>query len=118
MKLTQNTLNKIIDLSRQLDAENAKRHPPGQLVALHELEAEDLQATPTEMELITLIELLSIEEKAELEALYWLGRGDFDDFKRARAHAVEQDPANAHIYLTEKIGLGDVIREGALKLNR
>lgn len=116
MKLSKDTANQIIYLSDKLDAESAERFPPNTPVSLSDIAVEDLQATPTELELIELIEPLSTEEKAELLALYWLGRGDFNDFEEAKAYSLEHDPTNAHIYLTEKIGLGRLIREGALNL--
>ena len=116
MNLPKDILNQIIAVSRKLDAENAKRYPPNKAVRLSDIAAEDLRATPTELALNDLIEPLSDQQKAELQALYWLGRGDFDDFNEAKSHALEQSPRYAHIYLSEKIGLGDMLEKGALEL--
>ena len=116
MKIPKAILNDIIAASSKLDAENAKRFPPNKAIKLSDIVADDLGATPTELELIELMEPLSDEQKTELLALYWLGRGDFDDFDEAKSHALEQDPNNAHIYLSEKIGLGDMLGEGTRNL--
>ncbi len=112
MKISQDTLNDIIAISRKFDAENSTQFPANKAFKLSDIAAQGLKARPTELALIGLMEPLSDEQKAELQALYWLGRGDFDDFNDAKSHALEQGSKYAHIYLSEKIGLGDMLREG------
>lgn len=111
-------LNQIIALSPLLDAERAKWLLPDGRFNLEAFSAADLPATsPTERELMGLIKRLSEDERAQLEALFCLGRGDFDDFDTAKAHFVSQDPSNAGGYLRSKLELGEMLRQGVIRLN-
>jgi hypothetical protein len=75
---------------------------------------EDFADDPTYQELRTAIEGLNEDERAELLALTFIGRGDFtkEEWKEAMAEA--RDVMDAHVvdYLTGIPLLGDYIEEG------
>jgi len=77
---------------------------------LAEEEEEDLTAR----ELRTLIEDLNVDEAAELVALAWVGRGDYDasEWSEALAAARQQSARRAARYLMGMPMLGDYLEEG------
>lgn len=77
---------------------------------LAEEEEEDLTAR----ELRTLIEDLNVDEAAELVALAWLGRGDYDasEWGEALTAARQQSAKRAARYLMGMPMLGDYLEEG------
>ncbi|ODT06472.1 MAG: hypothetical protein ABS58_11295 [Mesorhizobium sp. SCN 65-20] len=77
---------------------------------LQEEEEEDL----TEKELRELIDDLNVDEAAELVALAWIGRGDFDATEWAEAVAEARQRGNRRTakYLLGMPMLGDYLEEG------
>lgn len=79
----------------------------GSMVALSE-DGEDMGA----YELATAIERLNDDEKADLIALTWMGRGDFDTYEDAREMALERMNDRTASYLMGDPRLGDHLSEG------
>ena len=77
---------------------------------LAEEEEEDL----TEEELRELIDDLNVDEAAELVALYWIGRGDFDasEWTEAVREARQRNLKRTSKYLLGMPMLGDWLEEG------
>ena len=78
----------------------------------------DTPDNPTEQELRDAIEGLNIDEREELLALMWLGRGDYDAASWADAlrQARETRTAAETDYLLGTPLLGDYLEEGASAL--
>jgi hypothetical protein len=74
---------------------------------------EDYAGDATFAELCDAINGLNDDEKADLVALVWIGRGDFDTsgWDQARAQAV-QEQHHVAAYLTGNPLLGDLLEEG------
>jgi hypothetical protein len=73
-----------------------------------EYDSEDTDA----YELASAIERLNDDEKADLIALTWLGRGDFDDYEEALEMALERMNDRTASYLMGDPRLGDHLSEG------
>lgn len=75
---------------------------------------EDFADDPTYQELIGAIEMLNDDERIELLALVWLGRGDFEpsDWRAAMAQAREIHDAREPGYLVGTPLLADFVEEG------
>jgi len=73
-----------------------------------EYDGEDTDA----YELASAIERLNEDEKADLIALTWLGRGDFDSYEEAREMALERMNERTAAYLMGDPRLGDHLSEG------
>jgi hypothetical protein len=73
-----------------------------------EYEDEDTDA----YELASAIERLNDDEKADLIALTWIGRGDFDDYEEALEMALERMNDRTASYLMGDPRLGDHLSEG------
>jgi uncharacterized protein DUF3775 len=75
---------------------------------------EDLPDDATQSELREAINDLNEDETADLVALVWIGRGDFDrsDLEEARALARERHRRRAGAYLIGIPTLGDLLEEG------
>jgi hypothetical protein len=63
-------------------------------------------------ELASAIERLNDDEKADLIALTWIGRGDFDDYEEALEMALERMNDRTASYLMGDPRLGDHLSEG------
>ncbi|NLE47089.1 MAG: DUF3775 domain-containing protein [Sandaracinaceae bacterium] len=79
-------------------------------------EAEDVYAdeqplTIGAVELATAIERLNEDEKADLVALMWLGRGDFDAYQEARRMAEERQNGQTARYLLGEPLLAEHLEE-------
>jgi len=74
---------------------------------------EDYANDPTYAELTAAINGLNDDEKGDLVALVWLGRGDYDvsGWQEARAQAL-QEQHHVASYLTGTPLLGDLLEEG------
>lgn len=70
---------------------------------------------PTYDELVGAIDGLNEEEKLDLVALVWIGRGDYaaaDEWEAARAEAADVRDKNFVEYLVGTPQLGDLLEEG------
>ena len=78
----------------------------------------DTPDNPTAQELRDAIESLNIDEREELLALVWLGRGDYDAQSWPEALQQARDSGNAHeaSYLLGTPLLADYLEEGAAAL--
>ena len=81
---------------------------------------EDTPDNPTQQELSAALRSLNDDQVAELLALVWLGRGDFDKDTWGEALAEAQVTRNerAVSYLVGTPLLGDLIEEGLAQLGR
>lgn len=79
---------------------------------------EDEADNPTQQELRTAITSLDADARAELVALTWLGRGDYDadEWDQALKEARERAQGSTARYLMGAPLLGDYLEEGAAKL--
>lgn len=79
---------------------------------------EDTPDNPTAEELRSVVDDLNIDEREELLALMWIGRGDFEaeDWRTARRQARETANATETSYLLGTPLLGDYLAEGAAAL--
>jgi hypothetical protein len=91
----------------ELDGDTNDSHSHAGLI---EEESEDL----TEEELRELIDDLNVDEAAELVALAWLGRGDYDasEWTEAVAEARRRGNHRTAVYLLGMPMLGDWLEEG------
>ncbi len=80
---------------------------------------EDHADDPSEEEIRSTIAALSVDEKAELVALAWVGRGDYDikEWGVARSEA-EAHATNTASYLLGMPLLGDYLEEGLSQTGR
>lgn len=72
----------------------------------------DLDGDATGQELADAIGGLNDDQRVELVALMWLGRGDFDSWEEAREAAAGRDPGQATEYLMGVPLLSDLLEEG------
>jgi hypothetical protein len=77
---------------------------------------EETSDSPTERELRAALASLNIDERLDLLALTWLGRGDFSDFAEARKDAEALSEVHAVRYLLGTPQLGDYLEEGLSQL--
>jgi hypothetical protein len=79
---------------------------------------EDEADNPTQQELRAAITSLNADARAELVALSWLGRGDYeaDEWEQALKEARERAQGSTTRYLMGAPLLGDYLEEGAAKL--
>jgi hypothetical protein len=77
---------------------------------------EDFRDDPTYEELAGALGALNTDERSDLVALTWVGRGDFDDFNEARENADESSVKNWPDYLLGIPLLGDFLEEGLAAL--
>lgn len=75
---------------------------------------EEEEANLTEEELKELIDDLNVDEAADLVAITWIGRGDFEpaEFDQARADALERDARKTASYLMAMPLLADYLEAG------
>nr|WP_152850098.1 MULTISPECIES: DUF3775 domain-containing protein [Brucella] len=73
---------------------------------------------PTRKELFAAIRSLNIDERQELLALMWVGRGDFsvDEWDEALSTAADRDNGREAKYLIGTPLLGDYLEEGLAAL--
>jgi hypothetical protein len=103
----------IVEKAREFDAE-----VPGEgdtSGAVDDRDAailEDTDDNPTLEELRDAIDALNIDEREELLALVWLGRGDFTTWREALAAARDTDTPRYTDYLIGTPLLADYLEEG------
>lgn len=121
LSIPTETLAFIIEKAREFDAEVDVDDPDSGSNATDDKQVailEDSADNPTEEELTTFLSDLNEQQLAELLALVWLGRGDFDKgtWKEALASARDTRDALAVRYLMGTPMLGDLIAEGLSEL--
>jgi uncharacterized protein DUF3775 len=79
---------------------------------------EDTPDNPTMEELRDAIDGLNLDEREELLALLWLGRGDFATWREALAQARDTDTKRESDYLIGTPLLADYLEEGLSALGR
>ena len=79
---------------------------------------EDYGNDPTRTELFDAIDSLNVDEKVNLVALFWLGRGDYiaEEWTEAVAQAKDRHNDRTADYLIGSPMLGDHLEEGLVKL--
>jgi hypothetical protein len=77
---------------------------------------EGSRGNPTYEELVGAMGILNADERIDLVALAWVGRGDFDDFDEAREQAADSTVKNWPEYLIGIPLLGDFLDEGLANL--
>jgi hypothetical protein len=107
----------IIIKARELDAKVAPDDPDSGSNAADDREIdilEDFADDPTLQELTEAIDALNADQHAELLAMLWLGRGDWDvdDWEEALAEAGNTVSASFASYLVGTPLLGDYLDEG------
>src|SRR5262245_61855903 len=106
----------IIEKAREFDVEVAPVNENERSDSNDEGIVEILEETsrnPTYQELVGSIETLNDDERDEVVALAWLGRGDFskDEWRRARAAAHERHNGREAAYLAGTPLLADYLEE-------
>jgi hypothetical protein len=72
----------------------------------------DMKGDSTQQELVDAIRGLNDDQRIELVALTWLGRGDYDTWEDAIQAARDRDPGQSAEYLTGIPLLSDHLEEG------
>lgn len=111
----------IIEKAREFDAETAPVDSDSGSNPSDDNDVailEDTGDNPTGEELVDAIDLLNDDQKAELLALMWLGRGDFDaaEWRQALAQARQTRDAHATGYLVGTPLLADYLEEALAAL--
>ena len=105
----------IIQRAHEFDAEMAPDDPDAEATEDQDLAIlEARRSNPTYDELVAAIQDLNVDERTELIALCWLGRGDFtaDEWAEALAEAAGRNRDHTARYLTGMPLLGDHLEEG------
>lgn len=121
LTIPRETLAYIIQKAREYDAEVPTDLDEAGSNAADDQEREILEDTPdnpTAEELRNIIDDLNVDEREELLALLWIGRGDFEatDWRAARRQARDTANATETEYLLGTPLLGDYLAEGAAAL--
>lgn len=108
----------IIEKAREFDAESAPVNENERADGEEErLEAilDETRSNPTYQELVTSIDSLNDDERDEIIALAWLGRGDFSkqEWRQAKATAHERHNGREAQYLAGTPLLADYLQEAA-----
>ena len=100
MKTLEITREKLQAIT-EFDKEISERHDekPGLMSAIESVVAYSTDTSKNDLQ--DTIGELSTEEKRELSAIIWLGRGDYPDFQAAYARAKEFDQDAAAHYFEE-----------------
>jgi hypothetical protein len=123
LTISTETVCFIIVKAREFDVKDAVTEPdPGSNPADdRDLEVlEDHPDDPSEQEIRATIDSLSVDNQADLVALAWLGRGDYDvrDWAAARTEAADTRVGKTADYLLGLPLLGDYLEEGLSMLGR
>ena len=107
----------IIQKAHEFDAEMPPDNPDSSPEGTEDQDVAILEArlsNPTFDELVAGINDLNVDERAELIALCWLGRGAFsaDEWAEAMAEAAGRNRGHVARYLTGMPLLGDHLEEG------
>lgn len=117
LRISAETVSFIIVKAREYDAKvDPSETDPGSDPADDGQAAvlEDFADDATRQELVASIRRLNTDEVADLVALVWVGRGDFDrgDFDEARRLAAERMKRDSSSYLVGMPLLADYLEEG------
>jgi hypothetical protein len=119
MKLKTMVIKRIRDLARDYHASYLSKRP----LNLDNITSERIQnylTHPKRKKFKEIVNALSKEERAELLALVWLGRGDegatLKDWESLIEHARNEDDEGTAEYLIEKALLADYIDRGLAKM--
>jgi hypothetical protein len=124
LTISPDKLAYIVEKAREFDAEieptnendgsDATDDPAGVIGAL-----EDTENNPTEQELAAALEALNEDEHADVLALMWLGRGDFDatEWDDALSQARQAGDERDARYLMGTPLLGDYLEQGRALLD-
>ena len=122
LTLDANTVFYILLKAREFDAKEDEGVDPDEGSNASDDNAIDVlqsQADDSvEEELVEAIEPLNEDEKLDLIALAWIGRGDFDfdEWAEARTSAREVDPAQTAQYLLQMPTLSDYLEDALAQL--
>jgi hypothetical protein len=111
MKTNINKVKQIIFVAEDYHDALPEPHEPSDVFKSMEKLIEDPEENPLRQKLRQSIEELSNEEKTELQALYWLGRGNFATFDQALESA-RQDNKDITGYLVSKMNLEECLSKG------
>jgi hypothetical protein len=113
MNISIDTVDKVIQLA---EAYRASQPPPSREPVRLFSGKTSLTPHPTRVSLYKFIDGLPDEQKHELSAIAWLGRGDFDDFDEAVKHSQTHSPQTTASYWIAKRDLAGYLRDGVGKL--
>ena len=111
----------IIEKAREFDAESApvneNRGADGDDEEIVEI-LDETRSNPTYQEFVGAINSLNDDERDEIVALTWLGRGDFskDEWRNAKAAAHERHNGREAAYLAGTPLLADYLEEAVSQL--
>jgi len=114
-------LTYIIEKAREFDAESApvneNRRADGDDEEIVEI-LEETRSNPTYQEFVSAINSLNEDERDEIVALTWLGRGDFskDEWRGAKAAAHERHNGREAAYLAGTPLLAGYLEEAVSQL--
>jgi hypothetical protein len=108
MEISIRQIREIIDIARSANAAGAARKQVP-------LENKILQPTPEKTALIETIDALPKRQQIELQAVMWLGRGDFNDFWNALKQS-EGNPEHISTYIADKTSVAEFLSGGLAKL--
>lgn len=119
LKITRERLNRIVELDEEIRQKHV--HKDDLITAVEKMMAWSTDTVRKDFQ--DFINDLSVEEKRELSAIVYLGRGDFRNFNEAYEHATgfDNDAVSAPDYfqvlsVTIPAGVASVEKEG-IKIN-
>lgn len=117
LQIPLNQLAYIVEKAREFDAETAPADPDPASNPIDDNEISILEATadnPTEEELTAALNSLDDDQRIEILALMWLGRGDFEpeEWRQALAQARETRNEGEIFYLIGTPLLADYLEAG------
>jgi hypothetical protein len=113
MNISLNTVNHVVDLAEEY---RASQPPPSDEPV--QLFAGDvsLDLGPAHANLYNFIDDLPDDQKHELSAIVWLGRGDSNNFEEAVRESQAHSPKTTAFYLSGMADLAGYLRSGVNKL--
>jgi hypothetical protein len=123
LTVSSETVCFLIVKAREFDVKEEVSDPDSGSNPTDDMDAdvlEDRADDPTEEEIRSMVDALSVDEQVDLVALAWLGRGDYDvkDWPSVRAQAAEQHNNQTASYLLGLPLLGDYLEEGLSLVGR
>jgi hypothetical protein len=120
MKLRRTIIKRLRDLARDYHAAHSNDQSP-HLGDISSEGNEDYFTDPRRKHFKEIVNSLSKEERAELLALIWLGKGDegvtLEDWDSLLEHAKKEDDEGTADYLIGKSPLADYIDKGLKKMD-